>query len=518
MSASISSLPSELLLDIFRNVQSGPLGAKYDIVHVSRVCRLWRDLSLSASAFWSSISVDRASVCSDLRSVDPYTASESEVFPWVTTLLHRSGRQLLDVEINMEGARFDRSRIGSDYVYSFIWTTKHSIVLSRLLAPHASRLRTVTITSETWRPVPFLAICLVGMPMSSLKEWHCDVTQLSPPSDYEFVPDADGNTFISALEAPHDTRGVVEVSAEGYGAEIYPNLTVLCLYGVVQRWNSLLPCNLVELSLEYIPVQNRPSYRDLRAFLLANERSLESLRLWAAISVESGSNFTLSNLRTLSIGFMYPEEAVSFASKLSLPKLTDLEIYDMTARDPQNFQSARMMLATTILLQLYLVMISQWPLSQLQHLTLRSSTFPIAPFEELDVAHTDGHASPFVPVFLSFLLQCSSLQRLRLVDPDKTTLRALVTPVYISGVDEAPLPCMTLEELVINCERFEDVRSFFLRNSLCALSQTIVTRKIDRIFLEDAPPSWLAILGIYISRAADREVENVVGPWICSPS
>ncbi|KAF5387540.1 hypothetical protein D9757_006547 [Collybiopsis confluens] len=495
----IYSLPSEVLLMILKAVHSDIEELPYDLqsqlVAVSHVSRLWRNLALSTSAFWTFISVSQRSLSFDHPDSDeiedPYTISESTIFPWITTLLNRSGNRLLDVEIDLQIKGFNAQDSDAKNLELSDWTRKHSIVLSRLLAARASQLRSVEISSQLWQLIPPIVYPLAGVAMPSLQEWS--TYRITNQLGFDPVADDDRKAFMPPLQGPNSSDGV-DVSRQNRGGELYTNLSILRLYGVFQDWNKLLPRNLVEIDLEHISGQYRPSSYELRALLLANQQTLKSLTLWAALPFDDDERekFTLPNLNQLSIGFFSPEAAVYFASCLNAPNLEYLEIYDMISEDPANFLTgATLVEAETFLQELYAIMIDEWPLEKLRRLSLRSPYFRPDYLPAVDLAFMERQVDPPLPVILEFLFRCTSLEHIELHAPDVTTLVSLVTPVYFSGNSKAIIPCPGLKKLSLHDSHLPYIQRFLYQNSFCAFSSSDISgRQLEEIHLVNAPPEW----------------------------
>ncbi|KAJ3837707.1 hypothetical protein F5878DRAFT_621699 [Lentinula raphanica] len=283
--------------------------------------------------------------------------------------------------------------------------------------------------------------------MPLLKSWT--MTQENAQWGHVFHSDLESDTAMPAIECAPG----VEPSAE-LGAKMYPNLRILTLQGTFQNWAQLIPRHLVELNLEYLPVNRRPTYNQLRALLLGNQSTLESLTLWDAtpFAGEQGK-IVLPKLKTLSLGFSFLDAAISLTTYLELPSLTNLEIHDMTKHNISNFINAQAYRWTLLLLgDLYLRMINHWPVKQITHLILRSPFFELPEYDRFDEAclQQRGDKVP-IPILLEFLFNCSSLKELHLIDPDQASLRALVT---VSPVDHKNSPgpflvCSSLDLLRI---------------------------------------------------------------------
>ncbi|KAJ3723659.1 hypothetical protein C8R42DRAFT_465014 [Lentinula raphanica] len=472
-SSMITSLPNEIHLEIFHALNNINSNSSINARIVSQVCRGWRRLSLSMSTLWTHIVISETSVDPRINFDDPYTVDEaqgSSVFPWVSTLLRRSGSRAIDISIDLQFEQRFPPTMSKDMNQShFPWRLSHSLLLSRILAVNAHRIRTFEICSNKWQSIQGLEASLIDVPMPLLKSWT--MTQENAQWGHVFHSDLESDTAMPAIECAPG----VEPSAE-LGAKMYPNLRILTLQGTFQNWAQLIPRHLVELNLEYLPVNRRPTYNQLRALLLGNQSTLESLTLWDAtpFAGEQGK-IVLPKLQTLSLGFSFLDAAISLTTYLELPSLTNLEIHDMTKHNISNFINAQAYRWTLLLLgDLYLRMINHWPVKQITHLILRSPFFELPEYDRFDEAclQQRGDKVP-IPILLEFLFNCSSLKELHLIDPDQASLRALVT---VSPVDHKNSPgpflvCSSLDLLRI------EISSMFspLKHGL------LTDRKHDRV-------------------------------------
>ncbi|KIK58236.1 hypothetical protein GYMLUDRAFT_700433 [Collybiopsis luxurians FD-317 M1] len=477
----ISSLPNELLLSIFDAVRFSDevqVDQQDSIRCVSQVCRRWRNLALEPS-FWQFVYISQKSIDLTASMEDPHLVDEASIFPWVTTVLGRSQTLPLDVVIELWSDSFDPvvQESESESERNFFWTHSHSVVLSRILTRYASQLYSVTISSQIWRPLQDIGTCLIGVQMPLLQEWS--VNRENPRWRHAFCSGLEPGATMPALEAP---RGI-NVSMEEYTTAMFPSLRFLSLSGSLQDWTRFTPSNLRAIDLKYIPLNCRPTYQELKALLLASQFSLESLTLWGAMPIEMGQKITLPNLHSLSLGFSFPEAALCLPYVLDVPNLEQLEIYHIL---PQNhLDSAGSQSMDEILISyFYLAMIHRWPLNQLTHLALRSPFFPFGEFEELDVSFREKRQGAWVPVLLSFFLQCTSVTHLSFLDPDKSTLRALVSPVWMNNVKEAIVPFCSLRLLHIETEDHVNFMDFLDRLSCCDKADHVLPRRIGSMTLE----------------------------------
>ncbi|KAJ3740551.1 hypothetical protein DFH05DRAFT_1559725 [Lentinula detonsa] len=497
----ILSLPNEIQLEILHALNDSnetKISKQETLRAVSQVCSRWRILSLSTSVFWTYIFICETSVDLGINFDDPYTVDETHAFrtfPWVSTLLHRSGSQPIDVSIDLQSEAFNPAFPEAENQSNFSWHPSHAVILSRILAAQATRLRTVEILSEVWQPIQGLAAALVDVPMPLLQTWT--VTRDNAQWGHQLYSDLDIDAdSMSAIECTPGIQPSAELSSR-----MYPNLRVLTLQGVPQHWNQVIPRNLVELDLEYLPVNRRPNYEELKNLLLGSQFSLQSLTLWAAAPLGEGrGKINLPNLKTLSLGFSFLNAAIGLTTHLELPSLRTLEIYDMTHQNPFNFDDEYDVRRTFLLLEdFYWHMIDHWPLRQITSLTLRSPSFNLLEYDELDEAFA-GHReidAP-LPMLITFLMHCSSLKNLHLIDPDSSSFRALVTvsPVDHQNVPGPILVCSSLDLLHIEITKGNQsihLAEVFSPTKYWAGGQRVAPRAIGTIAL-DVPSGWGTIL------------------------
>ncbi|KAJ3963481.1 hypothetical protein EV361DRAFT_987853 [Lentinula raphanica] len=234
----------------------------------------------------------------------------SSIFPWVSTLLRRSGSRSIDVLIDLE---FEESE--DEDQSNIPWRPAHAVLLSRIFAANTHRLRTFEISSNIWQLIEGLASSLIDVPMPLLQSWT--VMREKAQWGREFSSDLQSDAVTRAIECAPGATPSAELSDK-----MYPNLRVLTLQGTYQRWAQLIPRHLVELNLKHLPRNRRPTFNQLKVFLLGNQSTLESLTVWAADPLRlraDQSNITLPKLKTLSLGF----DPKSHQENLEIRILTD---------------------------------------------------------------------------------------------------------------------------------------------------------------------------------------------------
>ncbi|KAF9065042.1 hypothetical protein BDP27DRAFT_1366754 [Rhodocollybia butyracea] len=515
MSSLILALPIELQTEIFRALHASEKGlglGQDEIRKVSYVCSLWRQLTLSTSAFWTFIYVTKDSV--DLNSQFPHPCMKyndaEPVFPWVAEVLRRSGHQPLDIFIKLHYDSFNPAVPETVNMLTFPWHLGHPFVLSRLLAGHTARFRSVDIISELWYPLQALPSFLVGHPMPLLEAWN--VTRDNPQFGHHTVSDLPLEAEMPILEAPVSTLLCDELAES-----IFPKLRVLTIHGVPQRWGLLIPRNLLALDLSHLPRTCRPTYAAFKALLLGSQSTLQQLTLWASapepLAGYDHGTITLPNLHFISLGMTLADATSSLVTFLDVPSLQRLEIHDLDHGRP-GYQSR---LEFSSLASLVLNILGQWPLRNLTHLTLGGLSFPtpVGAFKDTDDALTEQREPHCPPIPFTFLFACPSLRYLHLVNPDACTLRALVSPLFLKDAGQAALlPCWALECLHIETSMLRDLLAFFRLDSQWCESASkpdpIVAPRFFPTILLDVPPEWGNDILTYASRKTAGNIKSGV--------
>ncbi|KAJ3781203.1 hypothetical protein GGU10DRAFT_390806 [Lentinula aff. detonsa] len=505
-SPSILLMPPELQLEIFHAVHK----AGDELLPVSQVCKLWRELSLNTSTFWTHISVD-------ISSIDPAVLLDNsfsmdvccKLFPWATTLLHRSGSQPIDVSVELQ------SEIYNSPSPIIPWTTAAMLML-QLIIPHAMRFRRLELVSDTWDPIRAFSASLFDLHMPMLEEW--DVTMES--SNLGLLSHSDLLLPLSdaaVLQCPVGINPSVDLHQA-----LYPKLAHLSLSAVAHNWAQLLPRSLVTLNLSNLPLNSRPAYEELRTLLLGSQMTLMSLTLSASAPYQSdqpipeNDKLTLPNLRTLSLGITFAEAAMALATYLDVPALHCLEIHDMTHKNERTWASEENYATNNLhMYHFYLKVLLNWPMQQLTHLTLRSPCCPQDQdtFSALKCDFEAGRQPTHPPpIFSSLFFHCTSLKNLRLVDPDLNTFMAFNLAVVVRDGQPGILPCSALDFLHIETQNHWDLTQFLGQMTVhtwCSQSR-LIARLIPTILL-DVPPAWGASLREFLSPRVCKKLLNGEG-------
>ncbi|KAJ3850519.1 hypothetical protein EV368DRAFT_84468 [Lentinula lateritia] len=489
-------MPNEIQLEIFHAVHD----AGDTVRPVSQVCRLWRELTVNTSTFWTGISVNISSIDQEVAVDNPYTMEFCrilEVFPWPATLLRRSGFQPIDISINLD-SDLDTTTSSHDIV-NVPWVTGYAVVLARFLAFHAVRFRHVEIVSDNLHPVCYLSQALFDMPMPLLEQWSV-------------ILDKPRLTVLPPTPAPSIFQRPVRIDRSIEPARtLYPKLASLSIHGVTYDWEQFIPRNLVTLDLGNLLF----SYDEFKSLLVHSKFTLQSLTVSAmalnipAQHVSSDDRITLPNLHFLAVGITFDLTASLLATQLDVPNLLCLEIHDITA------QSERTWNTDHYLQRFYLHIIANWPLKQLTHLTLGSAHCPMDPANLL-VLQQDFEAgrgpSCFPSVLTTLFFNCTGLKNLRLLEPDSTTLKSLNVAVNLQDKGPGILPSSSLDFLHIETQNYRELAQFLAQVKIYADldSARIIARFIPTILL-DIPPAWGAHLCTFLSRKASAEILNGEG-------
>ncbi|KAK1225073.1 hypothetical protein PQX77_011993 [Marasmius sp. AFHP31] len=115
----------------------------------------------------------------------------------------------------------------------------------------------------------------------------------------------------------------------------FPSLRNLTIDNITHEGSLLVLSGLQTFRLQNIPSDNlnSPSYTEIRHLLLSNAETLTTLEL-TNISTSDfetvGGRFTLSNVKSLTIGFAHPRDLVWASQTLELPALEELIVEDHT--------------------------------------------------------------------------------------------------------------------------------------------------------------------------------------------
>jgi hypothetical protein len=455
--SSISVIPDEVLLDILDMVMSmGGAQTHTLAVLLSHVSQLWRALTVCSPKFWTNVCIHETSG----QPVTHFTSTLARVHQF----LQRSGKQPLTVDITVfsQMNASERLTMNPAICESFEIFRRCLKTLSNILTPHVERFKSFNLTCDEFRSIVHIQGGFPHVPMPLLEFWHVRQTaeELAFEGDLEDVND------MTALHIPLRTQETVEEGA----SSMFPRLRSAIFYATPMDWSRFCPKNLRFLEIGLLPAQARPSGDVLRQILLANEHSLESLKICGAAPTSNASHpYVLSKLQRLEIGYAFADELIPLVEDLQVPNLVHLVIEDLYRSSTPH--CARQQLeydhTTTLLFQ---SITEHFPLHQVKdlellHICLLPPLSQTTPTNAPIVLVPDfcDLVIPFIP--LEFFGQLVTLKNLTLVNPDIAVLFTLNHIPIISeagianDVHDAPIvPAPALEFL-----RLEDFDQDLLR-------------------------------------------------------
>ncbi|KAJ3754492.1 hypothetical protein EV360DRAFT_86796 [Lentinula raphanica] len=496
----ITSMPNEIQLEILRAAHE----AGNDIRPLSQVCRLWREISVKTSTFWTDIDINVLSMnwkaaikaYANLPCMEMYR----ELLPWPNTLLERSGSRPIVVKL--------RLLFGENTLFCAHCQPMYITLILQLLVPHAPRFKSFTVVADAWEPLRDLSAALFDSRLPMLESWDATLNTsvslgLLTQSNVPTFSDAAVLQYSLGIDPSYDV-----------GFELYPKLVHLSVRGIIHRWERFSPRSLVTLELSSLPLDSRPSYEALGMIPLNSQETLKELTLSAAAPRHStkptsdNTKITLPKLEKLRIGIAFSQTGALLPEFLEVPALRSLDIHDMTRDHPSTTATSQALLRNTSNMVLfYTGILESWPLQQLTHLKLQRPQLPGEPSQtNLGQLYKDFKAgqppSRTPPLFNTLFLRCQSLKRLHLVDPGMHTLMSLAIPVVPEGEQLGILPCYHLDCLHISTSNLSSLSLFLIvmkRYTETGFSSRLRPRSIPTILL-DVPPAWGADLASFASR------------------
>ncbi|KAF5312948.1 hypothetical protein D9619_003805 [Psilocybe cf. subviscida] len=301
-SSVMDNFPPELICQVFRlaveDASSTDISA---LLAISGTCKKWRTISTDDSQLWARINLSFTSLASDL--------SRAVAF------LLRSKRYPLTICLDLRDPFWDFDEDN----HRFGWQDMEAMM--RMLVIHADRWRSFTLLTDTWSPIfTFLWYSrhVTSMPLlETLSLSRCNI----------FLAAA-GQTFQPlALRQPISLFGGILPDA----------LRRVSFVGVHIDWDSASLKNLEHLELKYIVSDVAPTIVQLqRIFDLSP--NLNYLAIHGAIprdlhdhSTSLDVQISLSQLKSLSLGFLTPSDATKLFSLLNLPQITEIVLDDISA-------------------------------------------------------------------------------------------------------------------------------------------------------------------------------------------
>ncbi len=396
--APINRLPLELLQSIFKFATFSPVDPTTPWRLVD-VCKFWRTIVTSFPFLWTNIVIDN-------NSADPNGFVEMgacSAFPVLTSYLCFSSPLPVNISILLRGMPGPH----------ISFTRAHAGVLSHIFRRFSHRIRSMSITVDSWEFYGLLTESLTYVQMPILIHWTAQYINgpLVIFNEGFRAKDPDCR-FKSTVLTSNNVRPRELLS---HGMALYPNLRYLYLASTPMSWDRFCPSNLIELHLYDLPPQNRPDAIQLRQILELSRDTLQVLELSGVIFQDSAleDSLIMSRVHTLKLGFSLAEELGGLFPKLQLPALISLEVNNLDRKStwfgcsPEDMQLA--VAPAFKALTMFL------PLHQLKQLRLDCITFHIPS----NILPTPGSGKD--PVSLTFFKQLTSLTCLSLYSPDVIT-------------------------------------------------------------------------------------------------
>ncbi|KAK0197768.1 hypothetical protein F5146DRAFT_57277 [Armillaria mellea] len=394
----INRLPLELLQSIFKISAFSPVDptSPWRLVHV---CKSWRDIVTSFPLLWTNIHIDN-------QSADPNGFVEMgarSAFPVLTSYLHFSSPLPVNISIVLRGMPGPH----------ISFTRGHAGVLSHVFRRLSHRIRSMSITVDSWELYGLLTESLTYMQMPVLIRWSARYINGPHVAFDEGFDEKDPDyRFESTVLTSNNVRRRELLS---HGMALYPNLRYLYLASTPMSWDRFCPSNLIELHLYDLPPQSRPDGIQLGQILRLNHDTLQVLELSGVILQDSAleDSLFMPHVHTLILGFSLAEELSGLFPNLQLPGLISLAVNNLDRESTWFGRSPRdMQLAVAPAFKALAMFL---PLHQLRHLRLDCITFHMPS----NILPTPGSGED--PVSLTFFKQLTSLTSLSLYSPDVIT-------------------------------------------------------------------------------------------------
>ena len=407
----ISTLPSELLLEVFHLLTFDVRAPNVVPATLSHVSMLWRDLVLHAAELWTKVLV--------VEDLGPDVVAFRKTIDRVQFFLSQSAAHALDMHIELR--TYYDNYVMENAEHPFYNTIDQfrecARSISKSLAPHIWRIKSFYLDCDEFKSISDIQGSFQVVPMKMLEVLR--VRQAFEEQSFENFLDDD--TEGAAILVPLGSRCVEE--------DMYPRLRSAVLATIPLDWGRFCPKNLHTLEISFFSMEARPDGKTLRQILLANEHSLESLTIHGASPVDRVmAPYVMSKLRHLDLGYAYPSELVHLVECMRVPNLTTLHIIDL--RRSLSCATERRYLhyshATSILFQ---AIINELPLHQVERLELRHiSLMPevgLLPwYPEVQIVPNLSHL-PIPITALDFLCRLTGLESLTIASPDPGILHAL---------------------------------------------------------------------------------------------
>ncbi|KAJ3830661.1 hypothetical protein F5880DRAFT_1606533 [Lentinula raphanica] len=251
----ITSMPNEIQLEILRAAHE----AGNDIRPLSQVCRLWREISVKTSTFWTDIDINV--LLMNWKAAIKAYANLSCSRPIVVKL---------------------RLFFGENTLFCAHCQPMYTTLILQLLVPHAPRFKSFKVVADAWEPLRDLSAALFDRRLPMLESW--DAT-LDTSVSLGFLTQSNVPTLSDAAVLQY-SLGIDPSYDVGFG--LYPKL--------------------VHLSS---PTRLSPYNEALGMILLNSQETLKELTLSAAAPRHSitptsdNTTITLPKLEKLRIGIAF---------------------------------------------------------------------------------------------------------------------------------------------------------------------------------------------------------------------
>lgn len=495
--AQLPTLPDDILLYLFSMSTLALDAHPFTPVTLSHVSSRWRELALYAPMLWTSIEVTE-DLCAPMNQFE-------RTLDRVPHFLERSKGLPLDLHITLrsyheESAMEDPNHPFNHNINTFRHYTRR---LSGFLGHHVARFKIFILMGDEFESIWDIQSSIPHVPMpllESYRVWQRD--------DYQCLQgDLRDATHIEALSIalrPHNV--IVEESAV-----MYPKLVEVTLKGIPMEWFRFCPRNLQYLHIGFLPMGARPTGEDFRHILLANEHSLEALKIQGACPVSASIEpYVLSNLKSLEIAFAYPDEVIPLIHSMQVPNLISLSFTDLRRKFVDVDQRPAVEYDFTTLL-LFEEVANYMPLHNIaqcsfSHLSFLPPLIHLHMYPSIELATNPGFEDYPVPkALLRVFRKMTALRLFLVVDPDPCTLRCLnfISPPVPEGrvqddqVFVGPLPL--LDHLHLSDFHLPVVQNFVLNR----FENRASIRPLENLLLS-MPMAWGEQFGNCLTALAEN--------------
>lgn len=392
-------------------------------LHVSHVCKTWRDLALNTSRLWTTIAYKGHPKFVKMPLVRENKKKPPEYYPLICLFLARSEERPITIHLDLRNPDHDYSVVEAD-----VTGKGHPIDnLLNVLTSHASRIKTLTFVSNSWIDViQVLRYHLYSLKMPNLEHFELTRAHLGQA----FRPTFEPHSLLTRVPFPVQPNGGAQRSQLTPGVvkqDKWPKVKHVALVGVPLAWQLWSFYGLTSLRLNYLAGDALLSAKNMRHVFRSVAPALKHLEIHGSSpEVNDGDMYDqveLPHLQTLSIGFSRTKQVTWLIKSLLTPSLTSLEIVDifqcyfqycrhMEGAEPRGDASTRD--ATQLCSEMLEHM--PFPLDKIKHLTLRYLTLGQLGGEDFIPAAGVDDAS--MPPAARFLLSLPALDTLTLESTD----------------------------------------------------------------------------------------------------